>query len=174
MLIGTTIALRPFEPRHFETSVRWVNDPEIARMVDRVRPVTREEEQTWYRRMLEDPTQVLFAVEMLKEERHIGNCGLKAIDARVRKAELWIYLGDKSIWGRGIGQEASRLLVRYGFQSLNLNRIYLYCPEYNDRALRLYQRCGFKPEGQLREDVFQDGRYWNAVRLSLLRSEWKP
>lgn len=174
MLMGTTIALRPFEQRHIENSARWVNDPEIARMVDRARPVTREDEQAWYKRALEDPNQVLFAIEMVQEERHVGNCGLQGIDGRVRKGELWLYLGDKGVWGRGIGQEATRLLVRYGFQCLNLNRIWLCCPEYNDRALRLYQRCGFKPEGQLREEVFQDGRYWSAVRLAIVRSEWKP
>lgn len=173
MLIGQTIALRPFEPRHLDTSLRWANDPEIARLVDHARPLTREEEIASYRQMVEDRDQVLLAVEMLQEERHVGNAGFREIDWRARKAEVWLYLGDKGIWGRGMGQEAMRLLIRYGFHWLNLNRLWTCCPEYNDRALRLCQRCGFKPEGQLREDVFQDGRYWNSVRLSLLRSEWK-
>jgi RimJ/RimL family protein N-acetyltransferase len=65
-------------------------------------------------------------------------------------------------------------LCRFGFERLNLNRIHLYTPVYNQRAVALYEKVGFKTEGVLRQDVFQDGQYHDAVVMGLLRQEFSP
>jgi RimJ/RimL family protein N-acetyltransferase len=92
----------------------------------------------------------------------------------VRKAELWMYLGDRDAWGKGYGTEVCVALCRFGFERLNLNRIHLYTPVYNQRAVALYEKVGFKTEGVLRQDVFQDGQYYDAVVMGLLRQEFSP
>lgn len=174
MISEGRILLRPLEEGDLERTRGWVNDPEVARLVNRVLPVCATEHREWYRRVLADERQVIFAVEILAEGTHIGNCGLKGIDPRVRKAELWMYLGDKSAWGKGYGTETCRALCRYGFERLNLHRIHLYTPVYNGRAVALYEKIGFVREGLLRQDVFQDGQHQDAVLMGMLRHEFRP
>jgi RimJ/RimL family protein N-acetyltransferase len=172
MITEGRIRLRALEERDLERTRTWVNDPEVARLVNRVAPVTAPEQRDWFQRVATDPHQVIFAIEVLADASHIGNCGLKGIDARARKAELWMYLGDRNVWGHGFGTEACRALCRYGFERMNLHRIHLYTPAYNQRAVALYQRVGFKTEGLLRQEVFQEGCYHDAVVMGLLRQEF--
>jgi RimJ/RimL family protein N-acetyltransferase len=162
------------EEGDLERTRAWVNDPEVARLVNRVTPVTMPQHREWYQRIVADERQVVFAVEVAGDGAHIGNCGLKGIDPRVRKAELWMYLGDRSSWGQGFGSETCRALCRYGFERLNLHRIHLYVAEYNRAAIRLYLGVGFRTEGRLRDDIFQEGRYSASLVMGLLRSEFRP
>jgi RimJ/RimL family protein N-acetyltransferase len=168
------VRLRALEEGDLERTRAWVNDPEVARLVNRVTPVTGPQHREWYQRVLADPHQVIFAIEVVPDGMHIGNCGLKHIDPRVRKGELWVYLGERAYWGQGYGTEACQALCRYGFERLNLHRIYLYVAEYNRSAIRLYERLGFHTEGRLRDDIFQDGRHYDSVIMGLLRSEFMP
>ena len=172
MISEKRIRLRPLEEGDLDRTRAWVNDPEVARLVNRVAPVSAAEHRAWYQRVTGDRQQVIFAAELLADQRHVGNCGLKGIDPRVRKAELWMYLGERAIWGQGYGTEVCRALCRFGFARLNLHRIHLYTPAYNGRAVALYEKVGFKKEGLLRQEVFQDGRYSDAVVMGLLREEF--
>lgn len=172
MISEGRICLRALEEEDLPRTRAWVNDPEVARLVNRVTPVGSAAHREWFARVVSDPQQVIFAIDILADDRHIGNCGLTRIDSRVRKAELWMYLGDSSCWGKGYGTEACRALLRFGFERLNLNRIHLYTPAYNRRAAALYEKLGFKTEGVLRQDVFQDGQYYDAVLMGLLRHEF--
>ena len=63
-------------------------------------------------------------------------------------------------------------LVRHGFETLNLNRIWLYVFEDNPRAIHVYEKVGFKREGLLRQDRFHEGHYWDTILMSILREEW--
>ena len=174
MITEGRIRLRPLEDGDLERTRAWVNDPEVARLVNRVLPVTPVEHRDWYQRVVTDRHQVIFAMEVIANAAHVGNCGLKGLDPRARKAELWMYLGDRDSWGKGYGTEACVALCRFGFERLNLNRIHLYTPVYNQRAVALYEKVGFKTEGVLRQDVFQDGQYHDAVVMGLLRQEFSP
>jgi len=174
MITEGRIRLRALEEGDLERTRTWVNDPEVARLVNRVLPVTGVEHREWYQRVVSDRHQVIFAVEVIADATHVGNCGLKGIDPRVRKAELWMYLGDRASWGKGYGTEACIALCRFGFERLNLDRIHLYTPVYNERAVALYEKVGFKTEGVLRQDVFQDGQSYDAVVMGLLRHEFRP
>lgn len=174
MITEGRVRLRALEEGDLERTRTWVNDPEVARLVNRVSPVTAPEQREWFQRVAGDPHQVLFAIEVLADAAHIGNCGLKGIDARSRKAELWMYLGNREVWGQGYGTDACRALCRYGFERLNLHRIHLYTPAYNQRAVALYEKVGFKTEGVLREEVFQEGLYHDAVVMGLLQNEFRP
>jgi RimJ/RimL family protein N-acetyltransferase len=172
MITEGRVRLRALEEDDLERTRIWVNDPEVACLVNRVAPVTAPEHREWFQRVAGDPHQVIFAIEIVADATHIGNCGLKGIDARSRKAELWMYLGSRDVWGKGYGTDACRALCRYGFERLNLRRIHLYTPAYNRRAVALYEKIGFKTEGVLRQEVFQGGQYHDAVVMGLLRQEF--
>ncbi len=80
-------------------------------------------------------------------------------------------IGEPSFWSHGYGTEAMRVVLRYGFDVLGLNKISLDVLEYNTRALRTYERLGFQREGVHREDIYKDGRFVNVMRMSILARE---
>ncbi len=98
---------------------------------------------------------VSFAIEA--DGQLIGFCGLNYRDTFAATAELGITIGDKAYWGKQYGREAIRLLLDYGFDLLNLRRIYLRVHGRNERGIRAYRACGFVEEGRLREHVWSGG-----------------
>jgi RimJ/RimL family protein N-acetyltransferase len=104
--------------------------------------------------------------------RLVGNCSFFDLDWRNRCCEIGIFIGDKEFWGRGYGTQVMRLMLNYGFNTLNLNRVYLRVYESNPRGIRCYEKAGFRHEGRLRQAIFQDGRYIDLLMMSVIRSEW--
>ena len=103
----------------------------------------------------------------------IGNCTFFDMDTVVHSAEIGIMIGEKAIWNQGLGTEAVSLLLRHGFETLNLNRISLKVYSDNPRARRTYEKVGFVHEGTLRQAVYKRGRFGNVELMSVLRSEWE-
>jgi RimJ/RimL family protein N-acetyltransferase len=83
-----------------------------------------------------------------------------------------IFIGDKSVWDQGYGTDVMRLLLKHGFETLNLNRIYLKVYATNLRAIRCYEKVGYVPEGRLREASYKHGQYVDFILMSVLRSEY--
>jgi RimJ/RimL family protein N-acetyltransferase len=172
-LIGATVYLRPLETEDAPTLVPWFNDPEVTRFLKRHQPVTLADEVDFLRRIAASPTDLVLGVALRAEDRLIGTTGLKGMDVRNHHAEFGIAIGDKTYWGKGCGTEATRLIIRHAFDTLNLNRVSLRVYEYNERALKVYQKVGFRIEGRLRQDTFLEGRYWDTVLMAVLRDEWE-
>jgi RimJ/RimL family protein N-acetyltransferase len=102
----------------------------------------------------------------------IGNCGFIKIDWRSRSGEVGIFIGEKRLWNQGYGTDAMRLLLRHGFDTLNLNRIALDVYDTNLRAVRSYEKAGFVHEGRKRQAIFKGGKYVDILQMSVLRQEW--
>lgn len=170
MLKASRISLKPLEERHLETTLSFVNNREIMLKINRVLPVTMLEHREWYSRIVTDKSQLVFAIET-NDCIHVGNCGLKNIDPRSRKAELWIYLGLEYTVNK-YGKEAIELLLEYGFYDINLNRIYLYVMDDNQVGQKFFSNIGFVKEGVFRQDVFLNGAYHDTIRMSLLKNEF--
>ena len=178
MFTGRRVRLRPLEAADLERARSWVNDWTTCRGVNRVLPVTAEEQVQWFRRLAGDPGRVAFGVDARCDDssawEHVGTAGLNGIDTRARRAELWLIIGPAAKRGQGLGTEATRLLVWYAFRCLNLHRIALYTPATNQRAVAVYRKVGFVEEGRAREDVFFEGHYVDAVYMGLLEHEFDP
>jgi RimJ/RimL family protein N-acetyltransferase len=144
----------------------------VTRFTVRHRPMTLAEEVEYLRRLADSPTDLALGIVPCSDERLIGVTGLHKIDSRNRHAALGIVVGEKGAWGKGFGTEATRLLVRHAFDTLNLNRVWLHVYEYNTRAVRVYEKVGFRTEGRLRQDTFRDGRYWDTLVMGVLHEEW--
>jgi RimJ/RimL family protein N-acetyltransferase len=114
-----------------------------------------------------------FAVFDKKTSGLIGDIGISQIDLKNSHAEIGLTIGDKSLWGKGYGSDLVRAALKYCFQTLNLNKVYLDVWEENERAIRCYANAGFKSDGVLREHVFRNGRYYNKIIMSILKQEWK-
>jgi RimJ/RimL family protein N-acetyltransferase len=172
-LIGETTYLRPIEREDASTLLPWVNDPEVTRHLLLHRPISLKCEQDFIDGLYKSEQEVSLGIVVRETDRLIGGCALHRIDARSRTASLGIFLGAKDAWGHGHGAEATRLLVGYGFDTLNLHRVWLHVFEDNARAIRCYEKAGFVREGVLRQDHYRAGRYWNTVVMAILREEWQ-
>jgi diamine N-acetyltransferase len=93
------------------------------------------------------------------------------INWRIHSAEVGIFIGDKTEWNKGYGTEVMRLLLQHGFENLNLNRIFLRVDEHNLGGIRCYEKAGFIHEGRLRQANFHEGKYYDHLIMSVLRSE---
>jgi RimJ/RimL family protein N-acetyltransferase len=114
-----------------------------------------------------------FAIRLLADERLIGLIGLYTIFWPHREAFMGIHIGEREYWGRGYGTDALRVLLRYAFDELNLQRVSLSFLEGNARAMRSYEKCGFKLEGRERWAWAYDGRRWDEIYMGVLREEWE-
>ena len=194
MITGERVRFRAVERDDLPTFVKWLNDPEVRQGILIYHPFSQAEEENWYEGMLKHPIDehVLGIEVRLPSERvgmpkvegetstqakkeHwklIGSLAFTNIDWRNRSSEFGIMIGDKAYWNQGYGTEAVRLLVKHGFNTLNLNRIFLHVFENNPRAIRAYEKVGFVHEGKLRQAEFKDGIYIDILVMSILKDEF--
>jgi len=104
--------------------------------------------------------------------RHIGNISLQNINWISRRAEFAILIGVSDSQGKGLGYEASSLIIDHGFSRLNLNRLSLGVNASNSKALALYLKLGFVEEGRLRQHFFRNGVAEDLKTMGLLAEEW--
>lgn len=170
MLQGERIVLRPIEPEHLPNYVRWFADPEVLEYLGLYLPVNLAREQGWYEAQNKDDSAVNFACEY--EGRHIGGGGLIRINHRQQNAEVGLFIGEKPLWNQGLGRDMLRTLTAYGFDYLNLHRIYLRVFAENHRGIHAYEDVGFVHEGRFREAEWRHGRWCDLLYMSILREEW--
>ena len=175
MIYGQRIRLRAPEREDLPRFVAWLNDPEVREGLTIPLPLSMGEEERWFERMLNSPTpEHPLVIEVAEGEnwKPVGNSGFHEFDWRVRWGEVGLFIGEKTYWNRGYGTEVMRLLIKHGFETLNLNRIQLRVHEDNLRAIRCYEKAGFIHEGRFRQGMYKDGRYQDVLFMSVLRSEW--
>jgi diamine N-acetyltransferase len=181
MIYGERVRLRALEVADLPHFVTWLNDPDVRQGLLMHNPVAQAEEENWYQRMLQRPVdQHAMGIEVRQQGEAdvetswnlVGSLAFDHIDWRVAAAEFGILIGDKSYWDHGHGTEAVRLLVKHGFETLNLNRIYLHVFENNPRAIRAYEKAGFTLEGRERQAEFKNGNYIDVLRMSMLKAEF--
>ena len=128
---------------------------------------------TWYRnKASNNPNQVDFEIHDCETNKLIGHCGLYYINWVYRTGEFGIYIGDQNYKGKGYGSDSLRTLIKYGFDDLNLNRIWAEVYT-NNAALDLYTRVGFVVEGAMRQTVYKNGRYYDSTIIGMLKSEYE-
>lgn len=175
MIYGERIRLRGVEREDLPLFVQWLNDPEVIEGLLYLAPLSLEDENHWFDKIAEHaPSERPMAIEINEGGtwRMIGNCSFHNISSTNRSAEVGIFIGEKSLWNAGYGTECMQVLVRHGFESLNLNRIMLVVYDDNLRAIRAYEKAGFTLEGRLRQARYRHGHYGDELIMSILRSEW--
>jgi RimJ/RimL family protein N-acetyltransferase len=168
-LIWQDVKLVPLGAAHLDKTFEWVSQKELRTLIDSQGAPSLEKHLDYWAARLSDERHAVFAV-LAENEKHLGNCGLADIDRVRRKAEMWIYLPETR--RRGFGRSAGQALLRFAFDDLNLNRIYVRVLDFNSGALEYFRGLGFVDEGLLRADTIVDGRPVNSHVLGLLKSEW--
>lgn len=127
----------------------------------------------WFQTDLKNEKSRVFAIRTREDSVFIGTCAIVSINTFTHCAEIGINLANPDYRGKGYGGEVMSLLMRYGFEQLNLNRLNLRVMSFNTRAIRLYERLGFQHEVHEREVLFHDGKYFDQILMGILRSEWQ-
>jgi RimJ/RimL family protein N-acetyltransferase len=174
---GKLVRLRAYEKFDLDAVMKWKNDEEVTYWLGGealLYPVSSIAEERFIEAAA-SPTdrQKNFVIETLADRRYIGGIWFNGIDWRSRHAAIGIVIGDKSLWGKGYGTDAMRVLLRLGFDQMNLHRIWLHVHDYNVRGIKSYEKCGFKREGVLRQDHFARDRYHDTIVMGILDSEYR-
>jgi len=172
MLKGKNVILTPLKRDYIDKFLDWLNDPEITQYLTQYRPLTREMEEDWFNSLKDRENDIIFAI-LINQNQLIGNCSIMNIIWKERVGTCGIFIGDKQEQGKGYGTEALKLLLDYGFNTLNLNRIDLKVNDFNLKAIKCYKNLGFIEEGRMREATFVNGKYHDQIIMSMLRREWK-
>ncbi len=172
MIQGKKVNLRRLDEGDLEKEFQWLNDPEVTRLTqgNYSLPVTRAQVRELFSEAVQG-RRLFFAVET-KDGTLIGDAALHPIDEKNRIGELLITIGEKDRWNKGYGTDAILLLLGLAFQEINLQKVELKVFEYNERAIRVYERCGFQREGTRRRALFRDGRYYDQILMGILREEF--
>lgn len=176
MLHGKNTRLRAIEKGDLPLLVKWLNDREVTAHLITYRPISEAEQNIWFENVLKsNPDERPLIIEISENNQWIpiGDCEFENIDWRSRCGEVGISIGEKQYWGKGYGTDAFQTLVNYGFEMLNLHRIFLRVYGENLRAIHSYEKIGFVKEGLLREAIYKNGKYLDVVVMSLLQPDWK-
>jgi len=171
---GKKIYLRGLEKNDLVGNMfQWANDPEVTYyMFMGAMPNSMELLEEEYEQLTKSRNDVVFAVVEKDTDLHIGNVGLYVINWISRAAEFRIIIGEKEYWNKGYGTEATKLTVQYGFEKLNLNKVWLGVNAEYKGAIKAYENAGFVHEGILRQEIYRNGKYYDAARMSILGDEY--
>ena len=170
-LVGDRIYLSPRNVEDLELFTKWLNDFEVSDYTGRSSEIFTLSGE---RKYLEenDGSEGCFSIVTLDEDKIIGTIGLEDFNYVNRTATLGIFIGDEDYRSKGYGTEAIRLLLEFGFKYKNLNNIKLDLMEFNERALKCYQKCGFKEYGRRRKCRFVNGKYYDSISMDILAEEF--
>jgi RimJ/RimL family protein N-acetyltransferase len=174
VLTGSQVVLRRHVAENLGAFRRWYSDPEIARLARyQEAPMRPEEIERFFTARVVGADALAMAIHERGTDRLVGTCAFSQLDGDNGSALYHITIGEKDVWGRGYGTEATRLMLDHAFDRLGLHRIALFVFEFNERAIRTYRRCGFVVEGRARESIFRDGRWWDELAMSVLEPDWR-
>lgn len=174
---GERVRLTAEEPdTRAKTEVRWQRDSEFHRLADTDPAILFSEKvlKSWIEKKMEngfEPKRYSFSVRTLQEDKFIGFFSLW-VDLTHNEAWVGIGIGEREFWSKGYGTDMMKLCLQYAFTELNVHRVSLGLHEYNLRALRSYEKAGFRLEGRTRKDTRREGKYTDGLWMGILRQEW--
>ena len=173
-LVAEKCYLSPISSEDYEPFFHWLNDMEIAiRLNAYTMYISKEVEKNFLDGISQSTDKdYIFSIVDKEKDQLLGNCGLTKIDWLNRSAEFGIFIGEKSYWGKGYGKEATQLLLDYGFNALNLHSIALEAFAFNQSAIRMYQKCGFRQIGIRREAKIIGTKKYDMILMDILAQEY--
>ncbi|MGC7098852.1 GNAT family N-acetyltransferase [Amycolatopsis lurida] len=169
-LTGDRVTLRQLDETFLDGAWHVLQDPETTRLTGTHGVFTREQVRDYLKGRPGAPDRADYAVLRNGDGEYLGEVVLMDLDEGNRSMNFRIALGGHA-FGRGYGTEAVRLLVAFGLDVVGLHRIGLEVYDFNPRALRVYEKCGFVREGVLRDALWWDGEWHDAVQMSVLESD---
>lgn len=177
MITGKKVGLRAVEKEDLSLLRDWRNLTDFRRNFREVRELSLADQEAWYESLQKTKhVNFMFTIVDIETNEAIGAAGLLYINWINRSADFSFYIGkDKAyIDDEGIAKEAAELLIDYGFNNLNLNKIWMELYEFDIKKIAFFTKeFNFKQDGLLRQNCFEDGKYWDSVIISLLINDYK-
>ncbi len=174
MYSGKLVKLRAYKEEDIEKAVEFINDEEVKKLMDSTIPfpMTKWQEEDWVRsRKANTDFTYDFAIEDLKTGKYIGGCSINECDVKNRTCVVGIMIGDKEYWGKGYGSDALKVLIKFIFEEVNMNKVKLNVFAFNNRAIACYKKVGFKEEGILRKEIYRNGKYYDEIIMAMFKGE---
>ncbi len=173
-VVGQRIYLRPVEPADADVLAACNNDPQV-RVSFFTHTPTSVHLQTERAKHFYEPGSdyIPLGICIAADESLIGVTALHRVDLVSHAAVFSICISDTAHWGHGYAKEATNLMLRYGFDVLNLHRIQLHVWAGNPAGIAIYEHCGFQREGLLREAMCHNGEYCDFLVMGILEGEWR-
>ncbi|HKG54000.1 MAG TPA: GNAT family protein [Anaerolineales bacterium] len=174
---GKLVRLSAFDPEELSKALpRWYRNSEYFRLLDSsARPLKSSKAAAKW--MEEEVGEMLlqsyyFSIRTLAEDKLIGELELDVVNWPGRDAFVALGIGETDYWSKGYGTDVMNVLLVFAFTEINLRRVSLGVFEYNPRAIRSYEKAGFRHEGRLRCLLNREGRRWDNLFMGILREEW--
>lgn len=172
-LEGENVYLSPINVEDAKDYIDWFTDFRTTDGIKQSRNLLNIESETeWITQTLKEGRPE-FAIVKKDNNEMIGNCGFMKISQIDGTAEIGIFIGKEENRNKGFGTESINLLLDWGFNYLNLHNIELGVFSFNERAINCYKKLGFKEYGRRRECYYLNGKYYDLVRLDMLKDEFK-
>ena len=174
---GTLVRLSAFDPEEMgKAFTRWKLNSEYQRLLSSsAQPMqSAKSAAKWMEKEVEEmsPASYFFTIRTLAEDKLIGELDLYVVNWSGRDAFVGLGIGETEYWSKGYGTDVMNILLRFAFTEINLRRVSLTVFEYNPRAIRSYEKAGFRHEGQLRQFLNREGKRWDMLYMGIQREEW--
>lgn len=173
-LMGEKIYLRSITLEDAGKWYLWFNDPEVITYMEKgYAPNTHNKQIEYFNHILNDKNTIQLAIIDKETSELVGGIGLHGINYYNRNGDISIIIGNKQYWHKGIGKDAVLLMTDFAFNRLNLYKVTAGMASCNDGSFKLFESCGFKEEGRLKEQVFLNGSYYDIIKMGLLSRDVK-
>lgn len=167
------IKIVPIDFEHIPEKVKWYNDEEIRKYLHYEEKFTIDKTKKWLENIKKDKTRYENIIKFLDDGKYvdIGVIGLFNIDMKNKKAGFYITIGEKKYQGKGLAKKTTLKFLKEVFKKFNLEKIFLYTDFENEKAIRLYEKCGFKLEGKLKKELFYNNRFIDRYYYAIFRED---
>ena len=173
VLIGKRVYLRPLAKEDLANLRKWSEDAEIRALIGEAAPMSEADSEEFLHKTYADSTREWFVLVTRNSDQVIGEAGLLRMNPAWRTTDVSIIIGEKEEWGKGYGTETILLLLDYAFGHLNFHRVAIGVVGFNERAMRFWEKVGFRKEGVHRDEYYYDGKYHDFVMMSILEDEFR-
>ena len=168
------IELREISIEDTENIVKWRNNENVKKNFCIHKDLTKEEHLNWYETKIKEGKVKQFIIVDKTTDKDVGSVYLRDIDLNNKKAEFGIFIGEDSARNKGIGSEATREIVKFGFENMGLHKIFLRVFSNNIAGKKAYEKAGFKYEGTAKDDIrLPNGQYQDIIFMAMIRQEEK-
>ena len=177
VLTGQFVRLSAFDPEEMSKAFpRWNRNSEYFRLLNSSGHPMQSAKAAlkWMEEEVGElsPASYFFSIRTLAEDKLIGELGLDIVNWPGRDAFVGLGIGETEYWSKGYGTDVMNILLRFAFNEVNLRRVTLNVFEYNPRAIRSYEKVGFRHEGRSRKVLNKEGKRWDVLYMGILREEW--
>lgn len=173
VLTGEKVVLRPITMEDTPLIVQWRNNPEVKKQFIFRETFTSDMHRHWMETKVAAGEVIQYIIEEAGAGKPVGSVYFRDIDRRHNCAEYGIFIGENVARGKGIGTEAARLFLYFGFHTLGLHRISLRVLASNQLACKSYEKVGFQYEGRFRDMVCLEGEYRDVIFMAILSDDKK-